>query len=56
MERILSISFAGEDNSYQLPSIETLLGRKISCETPPTELVCPIVRAVRKPFDPTATA
>ncbi|MEB0207053.1 ATP-dependent RNA helicase RhlB [Pseudomonas sp. CCC3.1] len=47
----VSISFAGEDDSYQLPSIETLLGRKISCETPPTELLRPVVRAVRKPFD-----
>ena len=52
----VSISFAGEDDSYQLPSIETLLGRKISCETPPTELLRPVVRAVRKPFDPTETA
>ncbi|KMM85915.1 ATP-dependent RNA helicase RhlB [Pseudomonas taetrolens] len=52
----VSISFAGEDDSYQLPSIETLLGRKISCETPPTELLRPVVRAVRKPKDPTETA
>ena len=51
----VSISFAGEDDSYQLPSIETLLGRKISCETPPTELLRPVVRAVRKPKDPTET-
>ena len=29
----VSISFAGEDDSYQLPSIEETLGRKISCET-----------------------
>ncbi|WP_314919349.1 ATP-dependent RNA helicase RhlB [Pseudomonas helleri] len=47
----VSISFAGEDDSYQLPSIEEKLGRKISCETPPTELLRPVVRAVRKPFD-----
>ena len=52
----VSISFAGEDDSYQLPSIEALLGRKISCETPPAELLRPVVRAVRKPQDPTATA
>ena len=52
----VSISFAGEDDSYQLPSIETLLGRKISCETPPTELLRPVVRAVRKPFDSGETA
>jgi len=51
----VSISFAGEDDSYQLPSIETLLGRKISCETPPTELLRPVGRAVRKPKDPTET-
>ena len=52
----VSISFAGEDDSYQLPSIEAMLGRKISCETPPTELLRPVVRAVRKPQDPTETA
>ena len=52
----VSISFAGEDDSYQLPSIEALLGRKISCETPPTELLRPVVRAVRKPHDPDAIA
>nr|WP_314398380.1 ATP-dependent RNA helicase RhlB [Pseudomonas lundensis] len=52
----VSISFAGEDDSYQLPAIETKLGRKISCETPPIELLRPVVRAVRKPHDPTETA
>ena len=35
----VSISFAGEDDSYQLPAIEEKLGRKISCETPPAELL-----------------
>lgn len=40
----VSISFAGEDDSYQLPSIEALLGRKISCETPPTHLLRPVER------------
>lgn len=40
----VSISFAGEDDSYQLPGIEALLGRKISCETPPTELLKPVAR------------
>ncbi len=40
----VSISFAGEDDSYQLPSIEALLGRKISCEMPPTELLRPVPR------------
>ncbi|MFW3897819.1 ATP-dependent RNA helicase RhlB [Pseudomonas putida] len=38
----VSISFAGEDDSYQLPAIEELLGRKISCEMPPTELLKPV--------------
>jgi len=40
----VSISFAGEDDSYQLPSIEALLGRKISCEMPPAELLRPVER------------
>ncbi|MGV8844424.1 MAG: ATP-dependent RNA helicase RhlB [Pseudomonas sp.] len=40
----VSISFAGEDDSYQLPSIEALLGRKISCETPPAELLKAVPR------------
>jgi len=40
----VSISFAGEDDSYQLPSIEELLGRKISCETPPTHLLRAVER------------
>ncbi|MEN4751925.1 MULTISPECIES: ATP-dependent RNA helicase RhlB [Pseudomonas] len=43
----VSISFAGEDDSYQLPSIEEKLGRKISCETPPTVLLRPVVRVQR---------
>jgi ATP-dependent RNA helicase RhlB len=40
----VSISFAGEDDSYQLPSIEEKLGRKISCETPPTHLLRAVER------------
>ncbi|WP_177412462.1 ATP-dependent RNA helicase RhlB [Pseudomonas cavernicola] len=40
----VSISFAGEDDSYQLPLIEALLGRKITCETPPTELLKSVPR------------
>jgi ATP-dependent RNA helicase RhlB len=40
----VSISFAGEDDSYQLPSIEALLGKKISCETPPTHLLRAVER------------
>ncbi|MES2818326.1 MAG: ATP-dependent RNA helicase RhlB [Pseudomonadota bacterium] len=39
-----SISFAGEDDAYALPPIEALLGRKISCETPPTELLKAVPR------------
>jgi ATP-dependent RNA helicase RhlB len=34
-----SISFAGEDDAYALPPIEALLGHKINCEQPPTELL-----------------
>ena len=37
-----SISFAGEDDAFALPAIETLLGRKISCEMPPAELLAPV--------------
>jgi ATP-dependent RNA helicase RhlB len=40
----VSISFAGEDDSYQLPAIEALLGRKIKCEMPPDELLKPVPR------------
>nr|WP_158459923.1 ATP-dependent RNA helicase RhlB [Pseudomonas fluorescens] len=40
----VSISFAGEDDSYQLPGIEALLGRKIACEMPPDELIKPVPR------------
>ncbi|GAC1038334.1 ATP-dependent RNA helicase RhlB [Pseudomonas sp. No.117] len=39
-----SISFAGEDDAFALPPIETLLGRKISCEMPPAELLKPVPR------------
>src|SRR3546814_133493 len=37
-----SISFAGEDDAFALPAIEALLGRKISCEMPPTELLAAV--------------
>ena len=37
-----SISFAGEDDSFALPAIEALLGRKISCEMPPAELLAAV--------------
>ena len=43
----ISISFAGEDDSFALPPIEALLGRKISCETPPRELLVEPVKARR---------
>ena len=39
-----SISFAGEDDAFALPPIETLIGRKIQCETPPDELLKPVPR------------
>ena len=35
----VSISFAGEDDSYALPPIEALLGHKIQCETPTEDLL-----------------
>ena len=35
----VSISFAGEDDSYALPGIEELLGHKIQCETPTEDLL-----------------
>ena len=37
-----SISFAGEDDSFALPAIEALMGRKISCEMPPAELLAAV--------------
>jgi ATP-dependent RNA helicase RhlB len=40
----VSISFAGEDDSYQLPSIEALLGRKINFEMPSVEMLKPVER------------
>ncbi|MFH7429016.1 ATP-dependent RNA helicase RhlB, partial [Pseudomonas syringae pv. tagetis] len=40
----VSCSFAGEVDSFQLPAIVEKLGRKISCETPPTHLLWAVVR------------
>jgi len=40
----ISISFAGEDDAFALPPIETLLGRKIACDMPPAELLKPVPR------------
>jgi ATP-dependent RNA helicase RhlB len=37
-----SISFAGDDDSFALPAIEALLGRTISCEMPPAELLAAV--------------
>ncbi len=34
-----SISFASEDDAFLLPNIEALLGSKLKCELPPTELL-----------------
>ena len=34
-----SISFACEDDSFKLPEIEALLGKKILCEQPPADLL-----------------
>ncbi len=35
----VSISFASEDDAFLLPAIEELLGKKLSCEQPPEELL-----------------
>lgn len=43
----VSISFAGEDDAYQLPAIEALLGRKIACEMPPDALLRAVDRSKR---------
>lgn len=40
----ISISFAGESDAFQLPPIETLLGRKLDCEIPTAELLKPVPR------------
>ena len=40
----ISISFAGEDDAFALPPIETLLGHKIACDMPPAELLKPVPR------------
>ena len=34
-----SISFACEDDAFLLPTIEELLGEKLSCEQPPADLL-----------------
>ena len=38
----ISISFASEDDSFQLPAIEKFLGHKLKCVYPPDELLLPI--------------
>jgi len=38
----ISISFASEDDSFQIPAIEKFLGHKLECIHPPDELVTPI--------------
>lgn len=43
-----SISFAGEGDAFALPPIEALIGRKIQCETPPTELLQAVPPRERK--------
>ncbi|MBX2857017.1 MAG: ATP-dependent RNA helicase RhlB [Cellvibrionaceae bacterium] len=35
----ISISFACEDDSFRLPAIEALLGKKLKCELPPEDLL-----------------
>lgn len=38
----VSISFACEDDAFQLPAIESLLGEALCCEQPPSKLLTPI--------------
>ncbi len=38
----ISISFASEDDSFQIPAIEKFLGHKLICTYPPDELLKPI--------------
>ncbi len=38
----ISISFASEDDSFQIPAIEKFLGHKLECIHPPDDLVTPI--------------
>ena len=35
----ISISFASEDDAFLIPEIESLLGKRLSCEHPPQELL-----------------
>lgn len=45
----VSISFACEDDAFLLPSIETLLGKKLACEQPPESLLTPVVVSNSRP-------
>ena len=38
----ISISFASEDDSFQIPAIEKFLGHKLICTFPPEELLIPL--------------
>jgi len=38
----ISISFASEDDSFQIPAIEKFLGNKLECTFPPEELLTPL--------------
>ncbi|MDR3628070.1 MAG: DEAD/DEAH box helicase [Ignavibacteriaceae bacterium] len=38
----ISISFASEDDSFQIPAIEKFLGNKLECTFPPEELLLPL--------------
>ncbi len=35
----ISISLVGEDDAFQMPAIEELLGEKLKCETPDSDLL-----------------
>ncbi len=45
----ISISFACEEDAFQLPAIETLLGSKLECTHPEAELLEPLPPATENP-------
>jgi ATP-dependent RNA helicase RhlB len=45
----ISISFADEEDSYELPKLEEFLGKKIKCIYPDEHLLAPIPETVQKP-------
>jgi len=51
----ISITLACEDDSFMLPSIETMLGEPLNCQQPPEELLAKLPPNVRKPREKTST-